>query len=80
MHIRFFYLYKRDFWGIFPRWKGTLLFIVVSPQDSLMELPDGEAAAVPKLRVTRPSLTSAESDSLVVASSDDDFNRLAKAR
>ena len=45
-----------------------------------MELPDGEAAAVPKLRVTRPSLTSAESDSLVVASSDDDFNRLAKAR
>lgn len=38
------------------------------------------AAAAPKLRVTRPSLTSAESDSLVVASSDDDFNRLAKAR
>ena len=38
------------------------------------------AAAMPKLRVTRPSLTSAESDSLVVASSDDDFNRLAKAR
>jgi hypothetical protein len=49
-----------------------------------MELssPDGAVAeaAVPKLRVTRPSLTSAESDSLVVASSDDDFNRLAKAR
>lgn len=47
----------------------------------LSSQPDGAAAAdVPKLRVTRPSLTSAESDSLVVASSDDDFNRLAKAR
>ena len=46
----------------------------------LASSPDGGATAVPKLRVTRPSLTSAESDSLVVASSDDDFNRLAKAR
>ena len=58
------------------------LFTLSSFQGGLMELtsPDGAAAAAPKLRVTRPSLTSAESDSLVVASSDDDFNRLAKAR
>ena len=58
--------------------------MIIFFQGDLMEVDsstDGAtAAAAPKLRVTRPSLTSAESDSLVVASSDDDFNRLAKAR
>ena len=45
-----------------------------------MEFTD--QGATPNVRVTRPSVTTStsDSDSIVAASADDDFTRLAKAR
>ena len=50
-----------------------------------MDVPDGASSnsaplSVPSLRLSRPSQTSETSESLTLASADEDFARLAKAR
>lgn len=46
----------------------------------LTDVSPESPSSIPSLRVVRPSMTSADSQTLTLASADEDFARMAKAR
>ena len=62
--------------------------LLISFQEKVLDVADGVSSpssvasptSVPYLRISRPSMTSEDSETLALASADADFARLAKAR